>query len=458
MKLVFQTGNLAGSRFEADSEITIGRDASNDVSIPDASVSLVHCQIYTEGDRVFAKDLGSTNGITVNGCRVISSEIRDGDILLIGKSKIRLELPDNRKTIVDVSTADAETDKTTQSAAQLSTIVDGDFLTRAATTVADKHPSGELSGNIFGSVTYYLKRKIADGGMGSVYEAEQFGAEGFIKKVAIKTILPSYVKKESFVSSFIGEAKLVANLVHQNIVQIHHLGRHEDGYYIAMEYIDGINLTKFIRRHRKLKRSVPIEIATFIVSRISRGLEYAHSKLDEDGNPLGLVHRDVSPNNVMITREGEVKLTDFGVAKAAQFMGNDDGYLVGSVEYMSPEQAECVSIDHRSDLYSLGLLLYELLTGVRVFQCEGDDIDGTVARVKASVVPDPMGFRKDLPQAVIEIVMKCLKKRPADRYQTAGELGYALEHEMYSKGYGPTIVTLAGYVNELNKASVTVGL
>ncbi|MDD4869758.1 MAG: serine/threonine-protein kinase [Kiritimatiellae bacterium] len=450
MNLIFQTGSLADKKFECGEMVMIGRDPSNDIAIPDASVSLVHCQIYAEGGRMFVRDLGSTNGIMLNGHRVISAEIRHGDSLVIGKNKIKIVVP-GAKTIL----SSAETEKA-DTKPQEATVVDGDFFARA--TAVDERQGGELSGNIFGTVTYFLKRKIADGGMGSVYEAEQFGAEGFIKKVAIKTILPTYVRKESFVSSFIGEAKLVANLVHQNIVQIHHLGRHEDGYYIAMEYIDGINLTRFIRLHRKLKRVVPIEIATFIASRICRGLEYAHNKKDEYGNPLGLVHRDVSPNNVMITREGEVKLTDFGVAKAAQFMGNDDGYLVGSVEYMSPEQANCAVIDNRSDIYSLGLLYYELLTGVRIFQCEGDDIDGTVERVKQSKVPDPLEYRKDIPKVVVDILMTCLKKLPDDRYQTAGELGYALEHAMYSKGYGPTIVTLAGYVNEINKAATAAGI
>lgn len=449
MKLIFQTGPLAGSRFEGDNEITVGRDPSNDVSVPDTSVSLVHCSVFKDGGRVFVKDLGSTNGISLNGRRIITAELVEGDILLIGKSKIKIELPGHVES--GVSGGEGQTPAT-----QAATVFEDNFMAKAA--FPGKRPSGELSGNIFGTVTYFLKRKIADGGMGAVYEAEQFGAEGFIKKVAIKTILPSYVRKESFVSSFIGEAKLVANLVHQNIVQIHHLGRHEDGYYIAMEYIDGINLTNFIHLHRKLKRVVPVEIASFIVSRICRGLEYAHSKKDEAGHSLGLVHRDVSPNNVMITKEGEVKLTDFGVAKAAQFMENDDGYLVGSVEYMSPEQANCANIDHRSDLYSLGLLYYELLTGIRVFQCEGDDIDGTVARVKVSKVPDPLEYRKDIPKSVVTIVMKCLQKYPEERYQNAGELGYTIEHEMYSKGYGPTIVTLSGYVNELVKASKKTGV
>lgn len=436
MRLIFTDGPASGNKYKIDRDVNIGRDVSNDIVISDPSVSLVHCRIEFDAARVYIKDLGSTNGIKLNGDRIINAELKDGSKLSIGRNEIAVELPElGKKT-------------------QLETLVS---ITGPATVVEDDvgkkggEEEEELSGNIFGTVTYYLKRKIADGGMGSVYEAEQYGAEGFIKRVAIKTILPSFAEKESFVASFVGEAKLVANLVHQNIVQIHHLGRHEDGYYIAMEYINGINLTDFMMRHDDLNKEIPIEMATFIASRICRGLEYAHSKTDDEGKSLGLVHRDVSPNNIMITSEGEVKLTDFGVAKAFQFMESDEGYLVGSVEYMSPEQADCATVDGRSDLFSLGLVLYELLTGVRVFQCHDNDIHETLDRVKKAKVPDPREFRKDIPDTVIEILMKCLEKKISKRYQTAGELSYALESEMYSKGYGPTIVALSKYIDTLGR-------
>lgn len=429
MKLVFVSGSEVGRRYDIDGEITIGRDSSNDIVLADPSVSLVHCLIFSEEGKAFVKDLGSTNGIRINSERVISANVHDGDSLTIGKNTIRFETPSKALETVDMVAQP--------------TIVDRGEGKIVETKAKD---SDELSGNIFGSVTYYLKRKIATGGMGAIYEAEQFGAEGFIKTVAIKTILPTFAKKDSFVSSFIGEARLVANLVHQNIVQIHHLGRHDDGYYIAMEYIDGINLTDFLIKHRQLREDIPENIATFIASRICRGLEYAHAKKDRDGSDVGLVHRDVSPNNIMITTEGEVKLTDFGVAKAAQFMEDDSDYLVGSVEYMSPEQAECIPIDSRSDLFSLGLVYYELLTGVRVFQCRDNDIEETVERVIEAAIPDPRDYRSDLSESVIDTLMDCLQKNPDDRFQTAGQLGHALEHEMYSKGYGPTIVTLAKYI------------
>jgi len=442
MKLVFITGPLKDRRYEVDHRITIGRDATNDIVLADPAISLVHSEIYTERGHFFIKDLGSTNGTRVNNERVISSILRDGDCLLLAKNKIRLEIPEMAGQMAEETLRDAPPDAIT--------VMQARTQAPAAPAAPVEAEAGELSGNIFGSVTYYLKRRIATGGMGSIYEAEQFGAEGFIKKVAIKTILPKFAEKASFVSSFVGEAKLVANLVHQNIVQIHHLGRHGQGYYIAMEYIDGWTLTEFMRWHRQKGIPVPVDMASFIVSRVCRGLEYAHSKKGDDGQLLGLVHRDVTPNNIMITLEGEVKLTDFGVAKARQFMDSDEDDFVGSVEYMSPEQASCATVDGRSDIFSLGLVYYELLTGIRVFQCRNNDIDETVQRVIAAEVQDPRE-RRDIPETVASIVMKCVQKQQGSRFQAAGELGYALEHEMYSRGYGPTIIALARYIRSLRE-------
>lgn len=430
MKLIFQNGERAGTEQAVDRKLTIGRHPSCDLVLQDPAVSQVHCTITVENGRAFVTDQGSTNGVHVNGVRVITAPLRNGDTIAIGYNTIRVSIPP------DQSLRSAETQPLEDAASEPTAARDGEIR--------------ELSHSIFGSVTYFLKRKIADGGMGSVYEALQFGAEGFTKRVAIKTILPSYAKKEGFVSSFVGEAKLVANLVHQNIVQTHHLGRHENGYYIAMEYIDGISLTEFMALHDAQKRHVSPKIATFIVSRVARGLEYAHNKCDEQGTPLGLVHRDVSPNNLMINREGEVKLTDFGVAKAAQFMkSEEEGMIIGSPEYMSPEQAAGQKVDGRSDIFSLGLVFYELLTGLRIFESETGEMEPALRKVRAAVIPDPRESRPDLPGPIVAILRRMLEKDPADRFQTAGDLAQALESELYSKGYGPTVVTLAKYVERL---------
>jgi serine/threonine-protein kinase len=290
---------------------------------------------------------------------------------------------------------------------------------------------------------------LAQGGMGAVYEATQLGAEGFNKTMAVKTILPRYSNNREFVEMFIGEAKLVANLVHENIVQIYQLGRDEAGlYYIAMEYMDGINLEDFLLRHFERDRLVPVELACFIMARTCRGLQYAHSKADEDGQALGIVHRDVSPKNILINTEGTVRLTDFGVAKARQYMNQAEGeVLMGKVEFMSPEQADYKVTDHRSDLFSLGIVFYELLTGVNPF--EVDDVYETIERVKSLPIPDPREYRPDTPEDVVAIVLKALERDLTRRYQSAGKLGYDLEYHMYHDRYGPTVQTLAAYLAEL---------
>jgi serine/threonine-protein kinase len=279
-----------------------------------------------------------------------------------------------------------------------------------------------------------------------VYEAKQLGTEGFAKTMAIKTILPHYSSNEEFVEMFIGEAKLVANLVHENIVQIYQLGREESGlYYIAMEYMDGINLEEFNLHHKKLERKVPIELAAFIAARTCRGLEYAHGKCDESGEALGIVHRDVSPKNIMINTEGTVRLTDFGVAKAKHYMQQQEGdVLMGKVEFMSPEQADYQVTDSRSDLFSLGIVLYEMLTGVNIF--EDDDVYETLERIKSIDIPDPREYREDIPADLSMIVLKAMRRDLNERYQTANEMGYDLEYFIYRDGYGPTVQALSRYL------------
>ena len=294
---------------------------------------------------------------------------------------------------------------------------------------------------------YELTRLLAEGGMGAVYEASQFGAEGFQKTVALKSILETYSSNMEFVRLFIGEAKLVADLVHENIVQVYHLGRTGEMYYIAMEFVDGFNLEKFIDHHIDKGLELPVDLAAFIISRVCRGLEYAHKKRGRDGELLGIVHRDVSPKNVMINSEGVVKLTDFGIANARQVMEQEEGeVLMGKVEYMSPEQAQYLATDLRSDVFSLGIVFYELLTGHHLFETE--DIYETLNNVKRKPIPDPRTFRPDVPEALAKILMRSLERDLDKRYQTAGEMGFELEYFMYHDRYGPTNVTLSNYVKE----------
>jgi len=297
------------------------------------------------------------------------------------------------------------------------------------------------------SKNYYLVKKLAEGGMGAVYEAQQYGAEGFQKTVAIKTILETFSTNPEFVRLFIGEAKLVADLVHENIVQVYHLGKTGNIYYIALEYVEGINLEHFLEHHIDRSKELPIELGAFLISRVCRGLEYAHNKKGRDGQPLGIVHRDVSPKNIMMNYEGVTKLTDFGIAKARMVMEQQEGdVLMGKVEYMSPEQARYEATDRRSDIFSLGIVMYELLTGHHIFETE--DIYQTLDNVKDARIPHPHEFRKDIPPELCSIMMRSLDRDLKTRYQTAGQMGFALEHYMYHNRFGPTNVTMGNYLKE----------
>ena len=205
--------------------------------------------------------------------------------------------------------------------------------------------------------------------MGIVYEAEQHGARGFVKRVAIKVIRENYAKQKQFIENFIGEAKLVADLIHTNIVQTYHLAETPGRCFIAMELIRGVNLEQFGQQLTDKERVLPKELAIFIVSRVARGLAYAHAKTDRDGRTLGIVHRDVSFKNILIAFEGDVKLTDFGIAKARGFLVDNEGEIVaGKADYMSPEQADFKITDKRSDLFSAGVVLAQLLLGRNVFK------------------------------------------------------------------------------------------
>lgn len=299
--------------------------------------------------------------------------------------------------------------------------------------------------------TYHFKynRRIAEGGMGNIYEATLYGAEGFEKRLAIKMIREEYTQAKDFVGLFIGEAKLVADLVHQNIVQIYKLGKVNGNFYIAMEYVHGVNLRDLMEKHIQLNTKIPIDVGAFIISRVCRGLEYAHNKTDPLGTPLGVVHRDINPNNLMISSEGEVKITDFGVAKARHLMESKEGNVVmGKAPYMSPEQARGQITDKRSDLFSLGVVMYELLTGESLFS-HGEDVKQVMENVSGATIPSPREFNPEIPEDLEKIMLRALDRDLAKRYPNAGKMGYELEYFMYHKGYGPTIQTLEKHLRLL---------
>ena len=302
--------------------------------------------------------------------------------------------------------------------------------------------------SIRGEQRYEVVRKIFEGGMGIVYEAEQHGARAFVKRVAIKVIRQNFATQKEFIENFIGEAKLVADLIHTNIVQTYQLGELNGIYYIAMEYINGVNLEQFMQQMADKNKKLSPELAVFIASRVCRGLAYAHAKTDKNGKLLGLVHRDVSFKNIMIAFEGDVKLTDFGVAKAAGFLIDKEGEVVaGKADYMSPEQADFQITDKRSDIFSLGIVLGHLLLGKNVFK--GVNAEESRDRVLKMEIPDFRKLDKRIDDKLNKILQRTLARDLKERYATADEVLYELEFYIYGSGYGPTNETLGKFVREL---------
>jgi serine/threonine-protein kinase len=295
---------------------------------------------------------------------------------------------------------------------------------------------------------YEVVRKIFEGGMGIVYEAEQHGARDFAKRIAIKIIRSHYASQKMFIENFIGEAKLVADLIHTNIVQTYHLGEANGVCFIAMELIRGVNLEQFHRQLTEKRRVLPRELAVFITSRVARGLSYAHAKADKDGRPLGIVHRDVSFKNIMIAFEGDVKLTDFGVAKARGFLTDQEGEVIaGKADYMSPEQADFQVTDKRSDLFSAGVVLAHLLLGRNLFK--GENAEESRSRILNQPIPDFRALDPRIDDKLNDILHHCLARDLTRRYATADQLMYDLEYYIYHSGYGPTNETLGKFIRDL---------
>lgn len=300
---------------------------------------------------------------------------------------------------------------------------------------------------------YEIVRQLYEGGMGIVYEVEQQGACGFVKRIAIKVVRQNYTNQKQFIENFIGEAKLVADLIHTNIVQTYHLGETQGVYFIAMELIRGVNLEQFEHQLMVKKSVLPRELAVFIVSRVARGLAYAHAKTDKDGRPLGIVHRDVSFKNVMIAFEGDVKLTDFGIAKARGFLVDNEGEVVaGKADYMSPEQANFQITDKRSDIFSAGVVLAHLLLGRNIFK--GPSAEESRQRMINMPIPDFRALDSRIDDRLNIILHRALSRDLDKRFPSADELLYELEHYIYHSGYGPTNETMGRFIRDLFGLSV----
>jgi len=294
---------------------------------------------------------------------------------------------------------------------------------------------------------YGLLERVAVGGMAEVFKAKRSGVEGFEKIVAVKRILPHLSENKEFVDMFINEAKMVAGLTHPNIVQIFDLGRLEKTYYIAMEFIHGRDLRSILRRGKERGLRVPLDLSVHIVGKVCSALEFAHRKKDERGRPMMIVHRDVSPQNILISFEGEVKLTDFGIAKAATKASmTDAGALRGKLLYMSPEQAWGKRMDRRSDVFSLGIVFYEMVTEEKPFL--GGSEMSILELVRECRVPPPSTVNPRIPEKLEKVIMKALERDPNHRYQDAFEMYRDLERVLQERR-SPTASELARFMEIL---------
>lgn len=296
---------------------------------------------------------------------------------------------------------------------------------------------------------YRLLERIAMGGMAEVFLAVRGGLEGFEKVVALKRMRPHLSREDPFVRMFLHEAKLAAQLQHPNIVQIYDLGKVDANYFIAMEYIPGRDMSRVIPKAEELGIRFPIEYAMAIVSSVLDGLAFAHTKTDDLGDPLHIVHRDVTPENIMVGWNGNVKILDFGIAKAVtQSDETRAGEIKGKLSYMSPEQCLGKSLDGRSDIFTLGVVLYEWITGYKLFT--GENEMAVLRSIIDGRIYPPSYFREDLPEGVEEILMRALEKDRDRRYQTARDFQFEIQAWLRQHvEFNPTPSHLATFMRQL---------
>jgi len=278
---------------------------------------------------------------------------------------------------------------------------------------------------------YQVTEKVDAGGMAEIFRGYAFSLDGIQKLVAIKRVRPHLASNKTFIKMFIDEARLTMRLNHANITQVFDVGRAQGTYFLVMEYVDGANLRRIMQASHEKGYSIPVEVCLNIIIDVCKALAHAHEARDEEGECLNIVHRDVSPPNVMVSKQGEVKITDFGLAKAVSHLeATDPGVVKGKFSYLSPEAAEGKSVDARSDIFSCGIILHEMLTGRRLFMGK-TDLE-TVELIRKCEIPPASSLNPDVNRDLDEIVARTLAKDRKRRFQSARDMGDALARFLFS--------------------------
>jgi serine/threonine protein kinase len=296
---------------------------------------------------------------------------------------------------------------------------------------------------------YKILQKLEAGGMAEVFCAEMESLQGFKKQVAIKRVLPHLSQNREFIAMFLDEARLSLQFNHANVVQTFDIGVSDNTYFITMEYVSGINLKKMLEFFQKKRMLMDPFYAAFLANEICKGLHYAHSLRDSHGKLLGVVHRDVSPPNVLISRQGEVKLVDFGLAKAtSQLEHTEPGIIKGKFSYLSPEAAWGREVDHRADIFSSGILFYEMMAGGTKLFLGGNDYE-TVMLVRDAKYAPISSVNPDVPREFEVILNKALQREADRRYQTAAEMGRDITQAMFSLGKGVSTFDIGSLIEQI---------
>jgi serine/threonine-protein kinase len=295
---------------------------------------------------------------------------------------------------------------------------------------------------------YKVLKKLDSGGMAEVFLGSAESLQGFKKRVAIKRVLPHLAENRKFMAMFLDEARLSLHLNHANVVQTFDIGVADNTYFIVMEYVDGSNLKTVLEVAESHGSPIPVANSVFILIEVLKALSYAHELIDDQGRSLGIVHRDVSPPNVLISKRGEVKLVDFGLAKAVgQLEHTDPGIVKGKFSYLSPEAAAGLEVDSRADIFAAGILLYEMLTGRRLFLGETDL--QTLELVRRAEVPSVLPLNPQVPPPLEQVVQRALSRDIHGRYQSAREMGDALAHVLFAHNMKVTNFDIGSLVSEV---------